>query len=203
VNLTHWYHIWAAGEWREPVTEHWQALQDAEWTESVRVGIVGPPEARGEVVAWLSEQPLAFEVVAEADQGFEMLTLRAVHEYAKSNDGAVMYAHTKGAYDTSEFRKRWRRTMCHDVIGNWQGNLHVLEKGHDAIGPFWLTAEMFPNQIIIPIFGGNYWIATCEYLRTLPECEDGDRYNAEGWIGLGKPDAVDLRPGWPAEERFI
>ena len=81
--------------------------------------------------------------------------------------------------------------------------------GFDAVGCHWLTAEQFsswaPQEFPdgTPFFGGNFWIARCDYLRTLPEPSTRSRFDAERWIGLGDPRVLDLNPGWPAANLFV
>jgi hypothetical protein len=147
-------------------------------------------------------------VIAEADAGFESVTVNMVREYARENDGAVLYAHSKGSSDTSPFRTRWRRSMISRVVANRRDNLALLAT-HDAVGCHWLTEAAFPGMFgpTTPanesgFFGGNFWMARCDYLRTLPVCEAEPRWKAEAWIGLGSPRVVDLLPGWPHDNRW-
>lgn len=133
----------------------------------------------------------------------EAPTINLVRAYAQDHDGVVLYAHTKGAATVSPFRDRWRRSMTARVVANWRENLTILERGDvDAVGCHWLTPEEYPDQVRSPFFGGNFWMARCDYLRTLPPCEAEPRWKAEGWIGLGCPRVVDLLPGWPHDNRW-
>lgn len=159
-------------------------------------GVVGSTTEIDAVIHAIGHPPTVM-----ASAGWEQVTLRAVREYARTHDGAVLYAHTKGAHDTSDFRVRWRRSMCRRVVGNWRENLAMLDE-YDAVGCHWLTPGQYPSYVTTPFFGGNYWMARCDYLRTLPECSTESRFDAERWIGLGNPKVFDLLPGWPGEELF-
>lgn len=179
MRVAHFYHLWRPGQWREPAHEHLDAL--------VQSGFEGPVH-------------LSFA-------GTEHETLERVREYAQRNEGAVLYAHTKGASDPSDFNARWRRSMTDRLVRDWRANLAHLE-GHDAVGCHWLTAARFPDRrdcppeqgnVSVPFFGGNFWLARCEYLRTLPPCPQENRWDAERWIGMGDPRVFDLLPGWPAD----
>jgi len=170
----------------------------------VHLGVVGPRFWREAAAA--AFDPLEVRVVAEADEGFEQVTLNAVREYALAHDGAVLYAHTKGAADASQFRAQWRRSMTRRVVGEWERNLDFLGEV-DAVGCHWLTLDAFPwaaeeFRENIPFFGGNFWLARCEYLRTLPHPSTRSRFDAERWIGLGHPRVHDLLPGWPDASLF-
>lgn len=205
MKLAHFYHLFAAGSWTEPVLEHVDALHASGFTGPVYLGLVGAKFWRG--AARDAFDPLDARVAAEADSGFEQVTLKAVREYALEHDGAICYAHTKGAADVTEFRKAWRRSMTRIVINDWRSNLQHLER-FQAVGCHWLTRDGFPGfeqefPDGTPFFGGNFWMARCDYLRTLPEPSSRNRFDAERWIGLGDPCVLDLNPGWPAASLFM
>jgi hypothetical protein len=244
LKLAAWYHAYVDGDWTEPVLEHVDALLAADFSGPVYLGLVGASMWRG--AARDAFDPLDVRVAVEADSGFEQVTLAKVREYAQTHDGAVLYAHTKGAADASEFRKQWRRSMTRRVVSDWRANLAHLEhreceecggrgmvhfgeveldtyaegerecsecggEGHvglDAVGCHWLTAEQFPWAAQefpegTPFFGGNFWMARCDYLRRLPEPSTRSRFDAERWIGLRDPKVLDLNPGWPAASLFV
>lgn len=117
---------------------------------------------------------------------------------------AVLYAHTKGASQPTDFNDRWRRSMQRHVVEGWEKCLALLEDGHDAVGCHWLHPDVFGESTMgpTPFFGGNYWMATCAYLNTLPPVPDGDRWGSERWIGMGTPKVADLLPGWPGDSLF-
>lgn len=185
MNLTHFYHYWRGGAGRQIAAEHNAVLAEC--------GFDGPVFRCPSTGA--SEAP----------------TINALRNYAEDHDGAILYAHTKGASDNTEFRARWRRSMTERVVLAWRENLARIEaEDLDAIGCHWLTEEKYPGMfgpMTVPapgsgFFGGNFWIATCDYLRTLPECEAEPRWKAESWIGINSPRAADLLPGWPDDARW-
>ena len=206
MKLAHWFHIWTPGDWTEPVLEHVDALLAAEFSGPVYLGLVGAKLWRG--AARDAFDPLDVRVAVEADSGFEQVTLAAVREYAQSNEGAVLYCHSKGSADVTDFRAKWRRSMTRLLISDWRGN-PAHRDPFDAVGCHWLTAEAFdswaPQEFPegTPFFGGNFWMARCDYLRTLPEPSCRSRFDAERWIGLGDPKVLDLNPGWPAASLFV
>jgi hypothetical protein len=143
-------------------------------------------------------------VEAEADTGWEQVTLAAVRRYAQTHDGAVVYAHTKGASNAGDLgsNSKWRRAMNLRVVDNWRSNLKAMDD-HDALGCHWLTPGEHPGTIRTPFFAGNFWMARCDYLRTLPVCATEDRMDAELWVGLNGPRVLDVLPGWPGEGRWM
>lgn len=203
MKLAHAYHVFAGGAWREPVAEHLAALDASGFDGPFTVGLVGDEDQCREALHEIRALRRPGRTI-QAREGFEQTTLRAVRRWARTHDGAVMYAHTKGAGNPSAFQDAWRRSMTWHVVRCWG---HALERldGHDAVGCHWLTAEQFPTSNAatpLPMFGGNFWIATCEYVRRLPACGTTSRHDAEAWIGLGDPDVIDLFPGWPGSVPF-
>lgn len=201
MELAHYFHIYAAGAWQKPLQEHADALSQAGWENPVHIGVIGPPAAR-EVAIEAAMARWSLFCGTEADEGYEQLTLDAVRDYALGHDGAVLYCHTKGAADPTDFNARWRRSMTKRLVLPWRENLAALEE-YDIVGSHWLTPAVTPEggefADGLPFFGGNFWMARCDYLRTLPECPLENRWQAEHWIGMGTPRVLDLLPGWPGD----
>lgn len=200
MKVAHFYHCWCAGQWREPVSEHLYALTEAKFDGPLTVGLVGPKRER-DLARLIFAGVYPDAIFVEAASGYERVTLAAVREYASDHDGAVMYAHTKGAAHPSDLQPRWRRSMTMHVISPWRDHLPILEGPWvDAIGCFWLIPELWKprEDWPSPFFGGNFWVARCDYLRKLPPLkQSNDRFDDELWIGLGRPSIVDLHPGHP------
>jgi hypothetical protein len=198
----HYYHVWADGEWSNPVAEHEQALADSGLLDAlafVRVGIVGAPGNREAV-----RSALTFgEVVVEANEGWEQVTLNMLRDWVVEHPvgSRIFYAHTKGAYTNDDWRRQWRRSMTYDTITNWETCVEQLEKV-DAVGPFWMEKLRAQQKNKGLFFGGNYWWAKSEYLAGLPSLGMETRFEAEDWIGLNRPKVINLRQGEPAPGRF-
>src|SRR5215469_4637354 len=203
---TVYHHVYAAGAWRQVLGGNIQAmwdsglLDDAD-TRIMRVGIVGPPAERARVISYL-QRHVSCAVVAEADEGFEQLTLDALYEDAQREAWDIaLYLHTKGATYAGagpevSFVHAWRTSMLRGVVHGWKHCEELLEDV-DAVGCHWLTAEEYPEWVENPFFGGNFWWARADYVRTLERCERDARHRAEAWIGTGAPAVADLAPGWP------
>jgi hypothetical protein len=195
--IRHYYHVYADGQWREPVNEHLAALATITEPMHLTVGVVGAEEHRHEAMRHISSYAWVNRWV-EADTGWEQVTLQRLRDdLASGHNSPVLYAHTKGASDWSEINVVWRQSMIRHVIGRWQECLEHL-RTVDAVGCHWLTREQWPGLITTPIFGGNFWWANPSYLETLPPLRYDDRWQAEGWIGINNPTAHDLLPGWPS-----
>jgi hypothetical protein len=184
VDLAHFYHAWCNGAWHDPVFEHRMALASSRVPGPVRLGLVGGPQERAKVAAAFAPD---VEVVSEARHGWEQVTLMQLAVYAADHDGAVMYAHTK-ADDA------WRRLMTARVVYEWRRCLSKLDEGYDVAGNCWRLGPGMLDPTPIPHFSGNFWMATCEYLRKLPPIRNVYAYDAEKWLGLNDPRAFDTEP---------
>lgn len=192
--IRHFYHVWAGGDWHEPVSEHAEALRVGGFPVAPVVGIVGPASARTEVRSYCQSEMGCTKFV-EAARGYEHVTLRAVHSYAMTSPrSVVLYAHSKGAHHPNPLNTVLRRSSTRRLVVEWEGCLKLLT-GNDAVGCHWLSPSQYPVRS--PYFAGNFWWATAHHLAQLPAIDEHTRFTAEGWIGTRLPKVTDLRPGWP------
>ena len=197
--VAHYYHVWAEGAWSPAVNEHHAALTAARFPVLPRVGVTGPPADRRAFAGWAEAH--GWEIAAEADTGYEQVTLSALRQWALQDDepALVLYAHAKGSrHDLHGANTAWRREMTVRLVGEWKAAALLLAC-HQAVGCCWMNAAQYP-QMDLPgsgIFAGNFWWATRDYLRRLPEPATRTPGDAEAWIGLGRPDVIDFLPGWP------
>ena len=208
--VAHFYHCWADGFWNAPASEHAAALRESGFkADTVTVGLAGSPENTGGAIAWFSSE-LAFAgpvTFVTAPEGYEQVTLSVLRRYAVScarqrRETAILYAHTKGASSTTVHARDWRRIMTAHVVARWDIGAALLHE-YEAAGCFWLTPEKHGERgVESPFFAGNFWWARASYLARLPEPGTATRYDAERWIGLGRPRICDLRPGYPSDDAF-
>lgn len=192
--IRHYYHVFADGHWQEPVREHVAAILASGLHAEMTIGVVGSPDNRKAARQAFGVLPV--ERIVEADSGWEQLTLDALH--ADDRDGPVLYAHSKGSSDPSPINIAWRRSMTRRVVSGWRDCLARLDEA-DAVGCHWLTKREWPTMdITTPFFGGNFWWARSDYLRTLPAPSHVSRWKAEEWLGVNEPRVFDLLPGWPS-----
>ena len=192
MKLVHFYHVYADGDWFTPAVEHVEELVMSGLIDNLDdmfLGIVGTSANREKV-----KFELPGVVVAEADEGWEQVTLKEVHNYAQDNDAAIFYAHTKGAWSKSQLATDWRVSMTHDTVTRWQECVAGL-RDHDAAGAFWLKSVEPEHNEHDFFFAGNFWWGRSDYIRTLSPVSVSNRYQAEGWVGLRQPRVKDMRPG--------
>ncbi|MHB1950172.1 MAG: hypothetical protein ACYCQK_01705 [Acidiferrobacteraceae bacterium] len=208
--LSHWYHVYAAGAWEQPVEEHLSALAKSGFDGPITIGLVGLPGQRAEAKDFIEHRRHPDRYV-EADTGWEQVTLRDLRAYAKRHrDRLSFYAHTKGAANPSRLNAAWRRSMTTALLADGALESHVasLLIAFDVIGCHWLTDAEYPVVKVptkMPMFGGNFWMARNDYLATLPPLGMRARHEAESWIGEGPrvPRVLDLNPGWPGTVPWI
>jgi hypothetical protein len=199
--LYHFYHVYADGHWQPIVLEHFAALKKSGLLDrlgGLYIGCVGHPTNRHKVWDLVRALGIKFEVAAEADGGYEQVTLEPLYRFSLSQEGLVLYAHTKGSYNDVVLNHRWRRSMAHFMISCWPQATAYLTS-HEAVGCHWITRENFPRHTDRrPYFGGNFWWAQLGYLKRIGSPKNVMRYDAEMWIGEDPQVKVfDLNPGWP------
>jgi hypothetical protein len=199
--VSHWYHVFAVPGWERIVDEHLSALQTSGLATELGVlhlGLVGPEEQREKAAARF-RAVMPVEIVAEADEGWEQVTLTALHHAVTGGLGGVfLYAHTKGVAYHSEWNDAWRRSMTLCLVAEWRKCLVLLEQ-HAAVGCHWLTPPSAEFEVRNPFFGGNFWWAFASVIRGLEPPALDSRHDAEAWLGsAGLANVADRTPGWPS-----
>ena len=147
--------------------------------------------------------------------GHEMLTLARLQAAAVTSDPGTcfLYCHSKGVTHgtgsaEAALNTQWRQAMLAHVVHGWRDAVAPLAAGRaDIAGGFYLEPRVWqhhhPGFGATPYFAGNFWWATADHLRRLPQMSvDGDRYLAEVWIGLAPHRAFSRsRNVWPSTSR--
>lgn len=202
MKLEHFYHVYATRAADKIVAEHLDALIKsglADHLDRLHLGIVGNPKARQRIIE-RCYRTIPTEVVAEADEGWEQVTLTALWERRNSLRRPVLYAHTKGASDPTPWNSRWRRAMTAHLVTDWRTAVKRLSVA-DVVGCNWID-ESTRNSMHssgIDFFAGNFWWARADYLAKLAAPPNSTRWEAEVWIGTGLPRIFDVLPGFPSD----
>jgi hypothetical protein len=207
--VIHFYHVYLGDNWRVIVEEHLSLLRRVEFAGELRVGLVGPPEEREKAKAWLDRR-WNWQLAAEADAGFEDVTLHALYETVHQElpaETPILYAHNKGSFHAHAENNAWRRSMNEYLIEFWK--TRVIELAiYDVMAWTWLPPGEYdignpaPEVIKTPLATGNFWWANAGYLRKLDPPATGltehTRIEAELWLGLGDPKVGSEKTGWPS-----
>ena len=137
MNIYHFYHIWADGDWKASVTNHineYLAKSNLAYVlSSFEVGIVGSQKNIDEVKVYLkSFCPIDFNICHETSVGYEQETLDKIRLYDKE-DGYVLYAHSKGSYNGAKYNIKWKNRMSEKLILDWMNCVDLL-KYHALVG---------------------------------------------------------------------
>lgn len=211
MNLHHFYHIYADGQCEQPIREHVRALKEYDLHDALttfQIGIVGQPHKRQEVINCLNTLDIKYTVCAEADGGWEQVTQIPMWEFSQSNEGLILYCHSKGASDQSEVNIRWRRSMIYWNVIAWRYAIDKLQT-HEAYGCHWqrplLTGMPEHKQGNYMFCGTFFWIHAAVMAR-FPRPALTHRHEAEGFVGYGwheQPYSVyDPTPYFPNQGPF-
>jgi hypothetical protein len=190
--LTVIYHIATLGNWREVVDEQLQLASMAGLNQIfVTLATEDILNAIREVRSLGDKHRITLISGRSGPlNDYECPAMLTVQEKVRETNKPVLYFHTKGvSAPHDQIRTSWRRVMGDAVIGRWRENLAVLY-GHDAVGVNWFDYKDIPH------FSGNFWIATADWIKGLPDflsyyrskpytsqIERDRRLNCEFWIG--------------------
>ena len=184
-NLYPFYHFLADGQWLEPASDHFRALQESgllEALDGLYIGFVGNDDNIARAIEWLDAYGKPYTIVSRVLEGFEQETLDHLSDFSKENDGYVLYGHTKGAGYPVPISMPWRKSMIWYTIMLWRECVTHLDNGYTTVGSHWFQRGG-PEHLEWPFWGGTYWWAHLKDLRLLDRPTRNARYDAEHWIG--------------------
>ena len=206
VNLYHFYHIYADGQWETPVSQHFKSLNISELDKQlncpVKIGLVGNNKNINNVLNFLNNNNYKYEVVNIIENGWEQITQQKLYDFSFNNDGYVLYAHTKGSSNQEFPNIPWRETMTKYNVLNWKNCINKLNEGYDTVGIYWINSPGPEHVGHNNFYAGTFWWTSLNFIRNLPSPNYEHRYRAEGWIGINehvKPiKSFSFIEGWPA-----
>ena len=196
VDIYHFYHIYCGpnsvgnrGAWKESVETHINALKEYKLLDrlkTIHIGLVGPEQDRIHCIEYLNSTGVNYTIIDQANNGWEQLTQNKLHDFAQSNDGYVLYAHSKGSYNFNNQNRDWCKSMIYFNIVKWEDAIEKLNS-NDAVGCYWFdfTGQVGPggphtNQ---RWFAGTFWWSKLELLRQIDPPTMLSRWDAEVWVG--------------------
>lgn len=211
MNLYHFYHIYADGQWFEPVSEHIRALKESGLYDGLTmfaIGIVGNPQKRDDVKVYLDSLGVKYNIAAEADQGWEAVTQQPMHDFSQNNDGLILYCHTKGSSTIHDVNDRWRRSMTWHCVCKWQMAISLLQS-HGSYGSHWIQplVSMPEHRMGNWMYAGTFYWIHANIMRTWMRVPLTHRFESEGWIGYGYAEnpwpVWDCAPYFPNSDTFM
>lgn len=189
------YHLACMGNWKEVFEEQILQFQQNGFRE-INMVVLGTGENVKAVTKTCDQLKLEVQIIFQSTEltHFEKPALLAIEDYARNNDGYVLYVHSKGVSNpTDGIKVKWRHLMMRELVQNWEYCLPQLPD-QDVIGVNW--RDMPPTSH----FSGNFWYASTRYLRKLADFRyyyDHPRYQiwdsinnkrlgCEFWISSGR-----------------
>ena len=197
--LHHFYHIYCGnnyaeqdGAWISPVTLHIEALKSSgllNYINTVQIGLVGLHHQRDQAKQLLLDSGINHVVVVEAESGWEQVTQVPLYNFAQTNNGYVLYAHTKGSFNNTDQNIGWCKLMTDATVVNWRNCLEKLEHV-DAVGRDWhdFSQQHGPHlggpHVGQKWFAGTFWWAKLNRIKDIGHIPTmHTRWDAEVWIG--------------------
>jgi len=176
------WHIGALGDWARIAGEQYAKLRASglyDASQKIVVGFIGGQDRLSELTFPMVGDP-KFDLFTTADvEDYEFPTLARLWREAQQTAEPFLcyYLHTKGASLAETPRQRtteaWRRYMEHFTVENWQDCAAMLSM-YDTCGVELQSEESH--------YSGNFWWATSDYLRKLPDGDDYWRQNKDNRI---------------------
>lgn len=179
------YHFYADGNWKLPVIDQFYALWSSNLLTNLNgiyIGFVGKPHNIQHAKSFLDSKKIPYQSICETEDGWEQETLDKLLEFSQTNDGYVLYSHTKGAGYPKNLSKPWRRSMIWHTVMQWEECVKKLDEGYTTVGGHWI-AKGGPEHGDWPFWAGNMWWAKLQDIRHLPPATRNARFDAEHWIG--------------------
>jgi hypothetical protein len=195
------YHVGMVNNWKAIVPDQMRTLSRCGLGSVVSKFIVSYSNGDvNELTDLLSSYPFAAsaEMVESTGLPWEGVALNSIREYClkQSETTVVFYFHNKGA---SRFKKDWKERI--DEFGSYSRSLYwrkymeyfTLERPEICIDRIVNrgASTCGVQRLLSPSihYAGNFWAASCAYIKTLPSIEigspkDRSKYlEAEMWLG--------------------
>lgn len=193
--VTVFYHLACMGNWQEVFLEQIICLHDNGFNK-INLTILGSPQEVAFIEFACQKLGVDYKILFNEAvlTHFEKPALLAIEQYAKNQDGYILYLHSKGVSEPLDKNKvKWRRLMMQHLIVQWEQCVLQLSN-FDVIGVNWRRK---PHNLPIPHFSGNFWYASTDYIRNLPDFQEyfnspryhfphlkySERFGCEFWIG--------------------
>lgn len=204
VKLHHFYHCYSGtdslGEkdrWKPILNHHINSLINSKLIknlEKVHIGITSNTNNFDEVKLFIDQYSIPYTIVCEDAKGWEQQTMMKLYEFSKTNDGYVLYAHSKGAYNDLPINCSWRESMTYFNVIQWENAIKKLSD-YDAVGCYWFDDSKQKKHNGHPHqgqrwFAGTFWWTKLEMLRQTYGVGLATRWDAEVWIGKIPSDKI-------------
>lgn len=191
------YHCFCAKDWESIVREQFQYIRG----RKIHCTLVGSPEDESRILKIAKKENILIECNRFDDpEIFEHEAMKLAFEVSKKNPGDyLLYFHAKGTSSDDQLGNTWRHYMNNRLLGEIESILEKLyNSAYDATGLLFTKVRWDRDlkRTNMSFFAGNFWIASCGYVASLPDYEmlrkkfKNNRYLAERYLGWNKPDIM-------------
>jgi hypothetical protein len=188
-------HVYMVNEWEEILMEQIKLMSDSGLYNEMRcaniccIGTEQNMEHLKEIIKPITK--LQFAAWSSNASEYEFLSLRFIKDVCdRGTTFYGFYIHSKGvSWPGHEGGKYWRDYMNHYIITRWKDDVKMLDMGHETCGVK-IVHRNWPLH-----YSGNFFWFKAEYVKLCVPVSSmnlKDRFNAEMWIGSGRPIAGTL-----------
>ena len=179
-NIQIFYHMYCISDSLSRFDNTYNKIKNSsllEKIEKINVVLVGPDTEK-------NKEHLKFyhkvETIVKTNIHTEAETLHMLWNYCQTNNGYVLYLHSKGVTrpdNEYKFILDWRDLMEYFLIEKFELCLSALEI-YDVCGVNYFSGKFKPH------FSGNFWWATTNYVKKLKDIKPNinDRRYCEFWL---------------------
>lgn len=189
-------HNYLTNDWRTIVSEQCKKIIQSDLSQNldrIFFYVIDKDNSYQEFCDLISSYftPSTYSIIKLEDNKYEFETLSGLKLLSKYYKHArYLYIHTKGvvsAYQQENNKDaviQWRHVLEDFNINKWQFCIDKLQEGFDVVGTYYFQGD----NGLLPIFAGNFFWITGEYLRQLADLSiTTDRGNCENWIFTKNP----------------
>lgn len=189
------WHIATIGSWYDIVTDQLNKIISSSLINHVNniyIGVISSDIFEYQKLTHLlstSKFYNKFNILFKKNSGFENQTLNALKHFCNHNPKSnILYIHSKGVTRNTKPVADWRNYMEYFLIEKYHNCFKILNT-HDHCGVNW--TDGIKNTWIKPHYSGNFWWATSDYIKTLPDIDTRTKFDnqrdlidlIEFWIG--------------------
>ena len=189
--LTIFWHCYLINNWQDIMEEQMKLIIDSGLYDNLRTCSIhlcyhGDDEQVTKMMDLITKYDEENKIICHYIENnfYEYPTLQRLHEFANESDSYILYLHLKGVWSSTDTSKNkeairsWRKCLEYFNIEKWSDCINKLNEGYEVVGALYNYNEKEP------LFSGNIWWTTSEYVKKLKYPEYDESKNPY----LGKPE---------------
>lgn len=171
-NINIFWHCYLINNWIEIFQEQINLIIDSGLYNNVRsiqLYFYGDDEQMNILFRLINKYDPKNKIITHyiRDNFYEYPTIQELHKFSQNNNSYVLYLHLKGVWsslDTSKNREAiisWRKCLEYFNVEKWKDCIGKLKEGFEVVGALYNYNEQHP------LFSGNIWWSTTDYIKKL------------------------------------